>query len=160
MTTLCDMTGQRYGRLLVLMRDANQLGHHTTWLCQCSCGRFKTVTSARLRNGQTRSCGCWNREATSKRRYVHGMSKTPLYDVWRNMCQRCENPQNNRWNSYGGRGISVCSEWRNSVKAFLDWALANGYRRGLTIDRVNNDGNYEPDNCRFVTDAENRRNRG
>jgi hypothetical protein len=87
------------------------------------------------------------------------MTRTPLHKVWLNMNNRCENPRFHAWHRYGGRGISVCPEWRSSAKAFIDWALANGYQRGLQIDRIDNDGNYDPDNCHFVTRIENNRNR-
>jgi hypothetical protein len=87
------------------------------------------------------------------------MTGTPLHRVWNNMIVRCEWPRAKNWHRYGGRGISVCSEWRNSAKAFIDWALAHGYQRGLQIDRIDNDGHYEPTNCRFVTNKENQRNK-
>jgi hypothetical protein len=154
-----DMIGQRFGRLLVLRRDANR-GSNAGWLCQCDCGNIKVIRGCDLRHGQhTRSCGCWRRENIGNRRRTHGMSKTRIYKIWESMIQRCEYPRHVWWHRYGGRGISVCAEWRNSAKAFIDWALANGCQPGLEIDRTNNDGNYEPANCRFVSPSVNQRNK-
>lgn len=155
-----DLIGQRFGRLLVLSRVANR--RRPKWLCQCDCGNSKVILSGGLRNG-TRSCGCLQREMSAirigNRKRTHGMSSSAIYTVWEGMIQRCQNPRRSRWECYGGRGISVCAEWKTSAKAFMDWALANGYQRGLQIDRINNDGNYEPANCRFVTSSVNNRNR-
>jgi hypothetical protein len=145
-----DINGQRFGRLIVLARAENR-GRFAAWLCWCDCGEFKTVVGSSLRTGNTRSCGCLQR--------IHGMTNTPLYLVWRSMRSRCENPRTERWPRYGGRGISVCAEWRHDPKAFIDWALSHGYERGLQIDRMDNDAGYSPSNCRFVTAAENSRNR-
>lgn len=96
------------------------------------------------------SCGCYNRESFIKRSTTHGSSDTPLYNVWRSMCQRCDNANHKSYHRYGGRGIKVCDEW-NTFERFRDWALDNGYDNGLTLDREHNDGGYYPDNCRWVS---------
>jgi hypothetical protein len=154
-----DLTGQRFGRLIVIARAENRGRYMAAWSCLCSCGTVKTVFQCHLRAGRSRSCGCWRREDVRQRRRIHGQSRTPLYRTWEGMLTRCENPHYRSWHRYGGRGISMCDEWRHNPPAFMDWALTHGWQPHLHIDRINNDGNYEPDNCRFVTNAENQRNR-
>lgn len=119
------------------------------------------VPARHLKNGAIKSCGCLLREATSKRRYKHGESNgrlvTRLYIIWTNMKRRCFYPKDINFHRYGGRGITVCPEWRNNYSLFRFWAILNGYQNNLTIDRINNDGNYEPDNCQWLTKPENSR---
>lgn len=119
------------------------------WNCLCSCGSFTTPKAGNLRNGNTRSCGCLAREALSRR--THGLSKTRIYGLYHDMLNRCYRPMGKSFEHYGGRGISVCEEWRSGFETFHKWAMLNGYRRGLTLDRIKVNGNYEPSNCRFVT---------
>ena len=160
--------GQKFGRLLVLERaeDAiNPNGKKTIrYKCLCDCGNEAIVRKGHLTSGYTVSCGCLQRETAGNIRRKHGQShKTRLYSVWLNMKDRCYNPNNNYYNSYGGRGISVCDEWRNDYTKFQEWCLSNGYkediresgRNNLTLDRIDVNGNYEPLNCRFVTNKEN-----
>ena len=126
---------------------------------ECECGRVRIVALGALRQGRTKSCGCAGREKSKIRFQKHGLRYLPVYRVYSHIMARChnENAPNYKW--YGARGVSVCREWRNHPAVFLEWALNNGYTEGLQIDRIDNDGNYEPGNCRFVTNRDNQRNK-
>lgn len=146
-----DLTGQRFGRLVVIKEAGRSSDGHIQWICKCDCGKTTVATSNNLRKGRIVSCGCNKKEKATR----HGQWGTRIYKIWSNMIQRCTNPNAKFYNRYGGRGITVCQEWQENFQAFYDWAMANGYQEGLEIDRINNDGNYEPNNCRWVTHAEN-----
>ena len=148
---LVDLTGQRFGRLVVLRRAEN-IGRQTAWLCKCDCGNEKTVPMWNLRSGQTISCGCYADEvrvANGKAGQTHGLSYSRLYTIWIGMKQRCYYPKHKHFKRYGERGIKVCDEWKDSFETFHDWAMANGYADNLTIDRENVNGDYCPANCRW-----------
>lgn len=133
------------------------------WICKCDCGTEKAYMPYKLIKGKTKTCGCGKvercRVMTDKYRVKHGGKKTRLYNIWHGMKQRCQSPTNKDYVNWGGRGIKVCEEWSTDFGAFRDWSLANGYADDLTIDRINNDGNYEPSNCRWVTLKEQAQNR-
>ena len=166
-----DLTGQRFGRLVVLGRASNKIRKNgrakTMWRCKCDCGNEKVINAESLKSGATKSCGCLNAEMRSQVPITHGYTKgghkERLYGVWRNIISRCEYPKQKVYKYYGGRGISICEEWHNYA-VFRDWAYANGYdekavRGDCTIDRLDNNGNYEPSNCRWVSLKTQMRNR-
>ena len=147
-----DMIGQRFGKLVVVSRAENDKKGQARWLCQCDCGGSTITTRYNLITGQTKSCGCILRSPKTTE-----LDKR-LSGVHSNMKARCNNPNNTHYRHYGGRGITVCEEWQH-VDKFREWAYNNGYKPGLTIDRIDVNGNYEPSNCRWVTMQEQSYNR-
>ncbi len=147
-----DLTGQKFGRLTAIEEVKSPEKNYTRWLCKCECGNEKVIARASLRSGETESCGCLQKEEVSKRRKTHGLSRTKEYYSWKSMLNRCYNMKDVGYKNYGGRGITVCEEWRESFETFLkDMGKSP---EGSSIDRINNDGNYCPENCKWSTKQE------
>lgn len=156
MGKLIDLTGKQFGRLTVLERDLSS--KRTAWKCICECGNIKTIQKDHLLSGATLSCGCFQKEMASKANRTHGKSRTPLYNRWKAIQQRCKNPNDRAYSRYGGRGVTVCKEWCE-YELFEKWSIENGYKPGLELDRIDNDNGYHPDNCRWTTARINNQNR-
>lgn len=159
MGRLIDLTGQRFGRLVVIERAGSSTSGFALWRCRCDCGKEIVVRGPLLRNGTTKSCGCFRSEVSRDSNTTHGQYGTRLYRIWYAMKTRTTNPHSENYKNYGGRGITVCPEWLNDFAAFQMWALSHGYQDDLSIDRIDNDKGYSPDNCRWATAKEQRHNR-
>ena len=167
MGEVIDLTGKRFGRLTVLRQATEKQNNRICWVCICDCGKKVIISGQSLRSGATKSCGCLLRETARKNLEpsirTHSQSKTRLYRVWCAMKRRCYNPNTDAYKHYGGRGIKVCDEWKNDFVSFQEWALANGYDEEAkvgqcTIDRKDNNKDYSPENCHWVTQKEQTRN--
>ena len=157
-----DLTGQPFGRLIVIREYGRDKNGHVLWLCKCDCGREVVVREDHLRSERTQSCGCLSRELVRERNTTHGCTHEPWYKTYNDMMQRCGHSKGGSecdLRRYRDRGITVCELWRNSPQAFGDWLLSHGWHKGLQIDRIDNNQGYCPENCRVVTQKENNNNR-
>lgn len=150
-----NRAGQTYTGLTALYVVGKTKNGHIIWRCSCVCGNYISVASHHLQDGTTISCGCFRKERASKLNWLHGLTKHPLFSIWHGIKKRCCCSTDTGFKNYGGRGIAICSEWKKDFIPFYIWAINNGWKKGLTIDRVNNDGNYEPRNCQFIPIEEN-----
>lgn len=153
-----NLDGQRFGNATVIKQIGTK-NHAVLWECLCDCGNTFKTTSGHLISGHSKSCGCLRKKQTSLNFKKHGESETRLHRVWSNMKTRCTNVNNRSYKNYGGRGIKICSQWLNDFAAFSEWAKNNGYSANLTIDRMDNDKGYNPENCRWVDTKTQNRNR-
>ena len=151
-----DLTNKKFGKLLVISfaekkkKPSGQYSYY--WFCKCDCGKTIKVSATHLKSGHTQSCGC-------HKNTMDGKSKDRLCQIWRAIKARCNNEKNNRYKYYGLKGIKVCNEWMSNYSEFENWAISNGYADNLTIDRIDNNGNYEPSNCRWIDNKKQQRNK-
>ncbi len=157
-----DMTGIKYGFLTAIQR-VEMPCRETMWKLKCDCGNETIANGSHVRSGRIKSCGCYVLKVNADRMrgndlgLKHGLTNHPLRGIRKAMMHRCCNHNNKFYKNYGARGISVCQEWTDSLECFYEWAMKSGWEKGLSIDRINNDGNYTPENCRWITISENSR---
>ncbi len=155
MSESLNLSGRKFGKLTAIQVDKSETGRRK-WICLCECGNLTSVSTNQLTSGKTKSCGCLKYETKNQ---THGLKKTRIYGIWCGMKKRCNNPNDKNYKNYGARAIKVCDEWQDDFVSFYSWSLLNGYAENLTIDRIDNEKGYYPENCRWITHAEQQSNR-
>lgn len=159
-----DLLNQKFGKLTAKKFVGKNKQYDALWLCDCDCGNEKIVSAGKLQSGHTQSCGCFQRERTKEAHTKHSLyynsegKRSKLYHVWGSMKERCFNKNSKSYPDYGGRGVTICDEWLDYTN-FHKWAIQNGYKEGLTIERDNNNLNYQPSNCRWIPKSDQSKNR-
>lgn len=153
-----DITGQRFGNL-VAIKKVEKKKNRTFWLFKCDCGNEKEINKSSVLSGRSKSCGCFHKKMMHAKFSIHNETETRLYQCWRDMKVRCLLKTNIHYKNYGGRGITICEEWLKSFVSFANWAISKGYSDNLTLDRIDVNGNYCPENCRWITQKEQAKNK-
>lgn len=159
---ICNLIDEQFGKLTVIKRaGSDRTGKNAMWECKCECGNIILVSTCHLKSKHTQSCGCLKKVVVNSGQFqkTHGQTGKRIYRIWLGMKQRCFNPKSEKYEIYGGKGVVICDEWKNSFHSFYEWAISHGYNDNLTIDRIDSDGNYEPNNCRWATYSEQNKNR-